>query len=56
MRPTHGAVQRWIWCSMHGRERLANTVFSQVRSWKTFCSVAMPSRTAPAPGNGPKYR
>ena len=54
MKPTHGAVQRWIWYSMHGRERLANTVFSQVRNWNTFCSSAMPSRTAPALGKGPK--
>ncbi len=39
---------------MHGRERLANTVFSHVRSWNTFCSVAMPSRTAPALGKRPE--
>ena len=39
---------------MHGRERFANTVFSQVRSWNTFCSSAMPSRTAPALGKRPE--
>ncbi len=47
-------MQRWIWWSMQGRERFANTEGSQVRSMNTFCSIAMPSRTAPAPGNGPK--
>src|ERR1044072_5731264 len=26
---------------MHGRDRFANTVGSQVRSWNTFCSSAM---------------
>ena len=29
---THGAVQRLIWCSRQGRERLANTASSQVRN------------------------
>jgi len=47
-------LQRSIWWSMQGRDRFANTVFSQVRSWKTFCRSAIPSRTAPALGNGPK--
>ena len=36
------------------RDRFANTVDSQVRIWNTFCSIWIPSRTAPAFGNGPK--
>ena len=54
MSPTQGAVQRLIWCSRQGRERLAKTVFSQVRSWKVFYSRWMLSRTAQALGKGPK--
>ena len=54
MKPTHGAVQRWIWYSRHGRERFANTVSSQVRRRNTFCSSWIVSFTAQAPGYGPE--
>ena len=50
MRATHGAVQRLIWYSRHGRLRLANTVSSQVRRRKTFCSSWIDSFTAHALG------
>ena len=52
--PTHGAVQRRIWCSRQGRVRLLNTVSSQVRSLNTFCMSWMLLRTALALENGPK--
>ena len=52
---TQGALQRWIWYSRQGRERLANTVSSQVRSRNTFCSSWMLPCTAQALGYGPKY-
>ena len=44
--PVQGAVQRWIWCRRHGRERFSNTVSSHVRSWNTRCRSWMLSRTA----------
>jgi hypothetical protein len=52
--PTQGPLQRWIWCSRQGRDRLAKTVSSQVRSRNTFCSTWMLSLTAQALGYGPK--
>ncbi len=52
---THGALQRPIWCSRHGRVRLAYTLSSQVRSMNTRCSSWIDSLAAQALGNGPKY-
>ena len=51
---THGAEQRWIWYSRHGRVRLAKTVSSQVRRRNTFCISWIVSFTAQALGYGPK--
>ena len=51
---THGPEQRLIWYSRQGRVRLLNTVSSQVRRRKTFCSSCIDSFTAQALGKGPK--
>ena len=44
--PTQGPEQRRIWYSKQGRERLLNTVSSQVRRRNTFWISSMASRTA----------
>ena len=55
MRPTHGAEQRRIWCSRHGRVRLSNMASEQVRSRNAFWSWLSVRFTAPALAKGPKY-
>jgi hypothetical protein len=52
MKPTQGPVQRRIWYSRQGRERLLKTVSSQVRRRNTFCragSSPSPPRRCRAP-------
>ncbi|MCW0462673.1 hypothetical protein NB717_003741 [Xanthomonas sacchari] len=51
---THGALQRPIWYCRHGRERLRNTLSSQLRSLNSLCIRFSVSRTAVTPGYGPK--
>ncbi|TWG90144.1 hypothetical protein L599_003400000240 [Luteimonas sp. J16] len=52
--PTQGAEQRPIWYCRHGRERLRNTLSSQLRSLNSLCIMFSVSRTAVTPGYGPK--
>ncbi len=53
MRSTHGAEQRLIWWSRHGRERLAKKLSVQLRSRNSFCSALSVRVTDPAETNGP---
>jgi hypothetical protein len=52
MRSTHGAEQRLIWWSRHGRVRLAKKLSVHERSRKTFCSALSVWLTAPALAKG----
>ena len=53
-RSTQGALQRLIWCSMQGRERLSNTLSEQERSKNAFCRLLTVRLTAQAEAKGPK--
>ena len=52
--PVQGAEQRRIWCSMHGRVRLSNTLSEQDLRRNAFCSVSSVRFTAQVLANGPK--
>jgi len=53
IRPTHGAEQRLIWYSRHGRSRRAKKLSVQLLSRNSFCCALIVVLTDPALANGP---